>query len=238
MSKVDKAVLLAAGRGTRMRDLTADLPKPMIRVRGKPVLLHIVEGLQTAGIKNFLIIVGYHGETVRDYFGDGTCYGLRIHYATQIVQDGTGRVVNLAQDFAGDSPFVLSYGDILIDRRNYKSLVHLPDDVEAIITVKRGEDVSKGGAVFLNEEMELIDLREKSGAGEPTSPWYNAGIYTFRPSIFEFTSKLEPSLRGEYELTDAIRDLAMSGKKVKALELVGEWADVRDPEILAKLNQR
>jgi dTDP-glucose pyrophosphorylase len=238
MSKVDKAVLLAAGRGTRMRDLTADLPKPMIRVRGKPVLLHIVEGLQTAGIKNFLIIVGYHGETVRDYFGDGTCYGLRIHYATQIVQDGTGRVVNLAQDFAGDSPFVLSYGDILIDRRNYKSVVHLPDDVEAIITVKRGEDVSKGGAVFLNEEMELVDLREKSKAGEPTSPWYNAGIYTFRASIFEFTSKLEPSLRGEYELTDAIRDLAMSGRKVKALELVGEWVDVRDPEILAKLNQR
>jgi dTDP-glucose pyrophosphorylase len=237
MTKIDKAVLLAAGRGTRMRDLTADLPKPMIRVRGKPVLLHIVEGLQTAGIKNFLIIVGYHGETVRDYFGDGTCYGLRIHYATQIVQDGTGRVVSLAQDFAGDSPFVLSYGDILIDRRNYKSLVYLPDDVEAIITVKRGEDVSKGGAVFLNEEMELVDLREKSKAGEPTSPWYNAGIYTFRPSIFEFTAKLEPSSRGEYELTDAIRDLAMSGKKVKALELVGEWADVRDPEILARLNQ-
>src|ERR1700751_5435165 len=115
MTRIDRAVLLAAGRGTRMRELTAELPKPMIRVRGKPVLLHIVEGLQTAGIKNFLIIVGYHGETVRDYFGDGTCYGLRIHYATQIVQDGTGRVVNLAQDFAGDSPFVLSYGDILID---------------------------------------------------------------------------------------------------------------------------
>jgi dTDP-glucose pyrophosphorylase len=237
MAKIDKAVLLAAGRGTRMRDLTADLPKPMIKVRGKPILLHIVEGLQTAGIKNFLIIVGYHGDTVREYFGDGTCFGLRIKYATQVVQDGTGRVVDLARDFTENSPFVLSYGDILVDPHNYKSIVDLGDDVEAIISVKRDEDVSKGGAVFLNEQMDLIDLREKPKPGEATSPWYNAGLYAFRPSIFEFTARLQPSPRGEYELTDAIRELAQSGKKVKALELTGEWADVRDPEILAKLNR-
>ena len=237
MTKIDMAVLLAAGRGTRMRDLTADIPKPMIKVRGKPILLHIVEGLQTAGIKNFLIIVGYHGDTVREYFGDGTCFGLRIKYATQVVQDGTGRVVDLARDFTENMPFVLSYGDILVDPHNYKSIVDLGDDVEAIISVKRGEDVSKGGAVFLNEQMELIDLREKPKPGEKTSPWYNAGLYAFRSSIFEFTARLQPSPRGEYELTDAIRELAQSGKKVKALELIGEWADVRDPEILAKLNR-
>src|ERR1700716_1838934 len=111
MTKIDKAVLLAAGRGTRMRDLTADIPKPMIKVRGKPILLHIVEGLQAAGIKEFLIIVGYHGDAVRDYFGDGTCFGLQIRYATQDVQDGTGPVVDLARDFVGESPFILSYGD-------------------------------------------------------------------------------------------------------------------------------
>jgi UDP-N-acetylglucosamine diphosphorylase / glucose-1-phosphate thymidylyltransferase / UDP-N-acetylgalactosamine diphosphorylase / glucosamine-1-phosphate N-acetyltransferase / galactosamine-1-phosphate N-acetyltransferase len=235
--KIDKAVLLAAGRGTRMRELTTDLPKPMIKVRNKPILLHILEGLQAAAIKNFLIIVGYHSEAVRNYFGDGTCFGLRINYATQTVQDGTGRVVNLARDFAGNSAFILGYGDILVEAQNYKRLTDLTDDVEAIVSVTRGEDVSKGGAVFLNEQMELVDLREKSKSTEPTSPWYNAGIYTFRPSIFEFTAKLERSARDEYELTDAIRDLALSGRKVKALELVGEWADVRDPEILAKLNQ-
>jgi UDP-N-acetylglucosamine diphosphorylase / glucose-1-phosphate thymidylyltransferase / UDP-N-acetylgalactosamine diphosphorylase / glucosamine-1-phosphate N-acetyltransferase / galactosamine-1-phosphate N-acetyltransferase len=237
MAKIETAVLLAAGRGTRMRDLTADIPKPMIKVRGKPILLHIVEGLQTAGIKNFLIIVGYHGDTVREYFGDGTCFGLRISYATQVVQDGTGRVVDLARDFTENVPFVLSYGDILVDPHNYKSIADLGDDVEAIISVKRDEDVSKGGAVFLNKQMELIDLREKPKPGEKTSPWYNAGLYAFRPSIFEFTARLQPSPRGEYELTDAIRELAQSGKKVKALELTGEWADVRDPEILAKLNR-
>ncbi len=239
--KIDKAVLLAAGRGTRMRELTADLPKPMIKVRNKPILLHIIEGLQAAAIKNFLIVVGYHSDAVRNYFGDGTCFGLRISYATQAKQDGTGRVVSLARDFVGNSAFVLGYGDILVDPINYKCIVDLPDDVEAYISVTSGEDVSKGGAVFVNEQMELVDLREKSerwsAISERAVPFYNAGLYAFRPSIFEFISKLKPSPRGEYELTDAIRELAQSGKKVKALELIGEWADVRDPEILARLNQ-
>ena len=237
-TKIDKAVVLAAGRGTRMRELTNDIPKPMIEVRGKPVLQHIVQGLCDAGVRRFLIVVGYHAERVRNFFGDGRHHNVAIEYATQTVQDGTGRVVNLARDFTGGSPFVLSYGDILISPVNYKRIVEFPDDLEAIITVTRGEDVSKGGAVFVNEQMELVDLREKPKPGEPTSPWYNAGLYAFRPSIFDFTAKLKPSPRGEYELTDAIRDLAQSGKKVKALELTGEWADVRDPEVLVKLNSK
>jgi dTDP-glucose pyrophosphorylase len=237
MAKIETAVLLAAGRGTRMGQLTRDVPKPMIEVRGKPVLQHIVEGLRGAGVREFLIIVGYHANAICEHFGDGPRFNIDIKYATQVVQDGTGRVVDLARDFTENLPFVLSYGDILVEPRNYKRMVDLDDDVEAIVSVKRDEDVSKGGAVFVNERMELVDLREKPKAGEPTSPWYNAGLYAFRPSIFEFTSKLQPSPRGEYELTDAIRDLARSGKKVQAIELQGEWADVRDPEILEKLNR-
>jgi len=236
-TKIDKAVVLAAGRGTRMRELTADFPKPMIEVRGKPVLQHIVKGLRDAGARRFLIIVGYRAEMVWNFFGDGRDHNVDIEYATQTVQDGTGRVVNLARNFTGGWPFILSYGDILISPVNYKRVVDLPDDCEGIITVTRGEDVSKGGAVFVNKQMELVDLREKPKPGEPTSPWYNAGLYAFRPSIFECIARLKPSPRGEYELTDAIRDLARSERKVKVLELTGEWADVRDPEILAKLNQ-
>src|SRR5438093_4247574 len=235
--KINQAVILAAGRGTRMRELTAEVPKPMIVVRGKPVLQYIIEGLRDAGIHKVLIVIGYHADAVRNFFGDGSRWSIGIQYATQTVQDGTGRVVDLARDFVGDSPFILSYGDILVDPANYKRVVDLPSDIEAIITVTRGEDVSKGGAVFVNERMELVDLREKTKPSEPTSPWYNAGLYAFRPSIFEFIAKLEPSPRGEYELTDAIPALAQSGKKVQVLELTGEWADVRDPEILAKLNQ-
>ncbi len=233
---IRRAMLLAAGRGTRMRELTLDLPKPMLPVRGKPILEHIVDGLQSAGIQEILIVVGYRAEIVKDHFGDGSSRGLQITYKHQITQDGTGRVVELGRDFCGGDGFILSYGDILIEPENYGVLAH-PGDEEGIVSVKRNEDVSKGGAVFVNENFDLIDLREKPTPGEPTSPWYNAGVYFFRPSIFEFTARLQKSVRGEYELTDAIRDLARSGRRVRAYELSGAWADVRDPEVLAGLDR-
>ncbi|MFL6499408.1 MAG: nucleotidyltransferase family protein [Candidatus Udaeobacter sp.] len=240
VTKIQKAVILAAGRGTRMRELTADFPKPMIEVRGKPVLQHIVEGLREAGIRDCLVVVGYRADVVQDFFGDGSRYNVAIQYKTQTVQDGTGRVVELARDFVTDRPFILAYGDILVDPTNYGRLANFSDDVDAMLTVTRGEDVSKGGAVFVNDQMAVVDIREKSdrwsGLSQDAIPFYNAGLYAFRTSIFDFTAKLKPSPRGEYELTDATRDLAQSGKKVKALQLTGEWADVRDPEILARLN--
>src|SRR5437879_3572468 len=175
MTKIDSAVILAAGRGTRMRELTADLPKPLIEVRGKPVLQHIVEGLRDAGVHKFLIIVGYRGDAVQNFFGDGSRYKIDIQYGTQIKQDGTGRVVDLAKDFVRNSPFVLAYGDILVDPVNYKRIVDVADEVEATISVTRGEDVSKGGAVFLNDRMELVDLREKPKPGETSSPHLRQG---------------------------------------------------------------
>src|SRR5437773_8934969 len=99
-TRIDKAVILAAGRGTRMRELTADFPKPMIQVRGKPVLQHIVEGLRDAGVERFLIVVGYRADVVRNFFGDGSRFKIDIEYVTQVTQDGTGRVVDLAKSFA------------------------------------------------------------------------------------------------------------------------------------------
>ena len=233
---VKKAVLLAAGKGTRMKELTNELPKPMLEVRGKPILLHIVEGLRAAGVTDFCMIVGYRADVVRDFFGDGSKFGVRVSYATQVVQDGTGKVVELAREFAGSDAFVLSYGDILIDPKNYPRLTDL-GDAEGIVTVKHNEgEMAKGGCVVVNDRFDLIDLIEKP-AGPAPSPWYNAGVYTFRPSIFDFTARLKLSPRGEYELTDAIRDLARSGKIVRVAELSGDWADVRDPEVLADLNR-
>jgi len=234
---INKAVILAAGRGTRMRDLTLALPKPMIEVRRKPILQHILEGLRAAGATQFLVIVGYRADVVRQFFGDGARFGVSVSYAMQVEQDGTGKVVELARDFVAHDAFLLHYGDILVDPANYPRLVRLEDTCEAVVSVKRNQDVRQGGAVFVNERFELTDLREKPRPGEPTSPWYNAGIYAFRPGIFDFTARLERSPRGEFELTDAIRDLARSGRRVQALELGGTWADVRDPEILAQLNR-
>src|SRR5437660_11622968 len=121
--KIDKAVILAAGRGTRMRELTADFPKPMIQVRGKPVLQHIVEGLRDAGVRRFLIVVGYRADGVRNFFGDGSRLKVDIEYVTQVTQDGTGRVVDLAESMIANSSVVLAYGDILVAPANYHRVV-------------------------------------------------------------------------------------------------------------------
>jgi NDP-sugar pyrophosphorylase family protein len=231
------AVILAAGRGTRMRNLTDDKPKPMIEVQGKPILRHITEGLRDAGVTRFLIVTGYRAELIEDYFGDGSVLGegISVEYVRQVVQDGTGRVVELAKDFSAGEPFVLSYGDILVDPQVYKDLLE-PRAATGVLTIKLNEDVSKGGAVFIDDERFVTDLKEKPAPGEATSPWYNAGLYLFPGNVFTYTGRLEKSPRGEYELTSAISDMAQSGEKIYALEILGNWADVRDPEVLAELN--
>jgi len=229
--------VLAAGRGTRMRDITLSMPKPMVQVSGKPVLSYILEGLRDAGVRKILIVIGYRKEVVMDHFGDGSGLGVEIAYAEQIRQDGTGKVVELAKDFCGADPFILSYGDILVEASTYRLLTR-PGDAEMIITVRHTEDASKGGAVYVNEKFEVTDLREKQLLEEVTTCWYNAGVYTFNSTIFSYVARLEKSPRGEYELTDAIRAMAGDGKKVKAVEIKGYWADVRDPEVLLALNIR
>jgi UDP-N-acetylglucosamine diphosphorylase / glucose-1-phosphate thymidylyltransferase / UDP-N-acetylgalactosamine diphosphorylase / glucosamine-1-phosphate N-acetyltransferase / galactosamine-1-phosphate N-acetyltransferase len=232
---VTKAVILAAGKGTRMRELTLSMPKPMVEVSGKPVLSYILEGLRDAGVQKILVVIGYRKEVVMDYFRDGSEFGVEIVYAEQIRQDGTGKVVELAKDFCGADPFILSYGDILVEASSYRLLTR-PGDADIIITVRHTEDASKGGAVYVNEKFEVTDLREKQLLEEATTSWYNAGVYTFNSTIFSYIARLEKSPRGEYELTDAIRAMARDGKKVKAVEIKGYWADVRDPEVLSALN--
>jgi UDP-N-acetylglucosamine diphosphorylase / glucose-1-phosphate thymidylyltransferase / UDP-N-acetylgalactosamine diphosphorylase / glucosamine-1-phosphate N-acetyltransferase / galactosamine-1-phosphate N-acetyltransferase len=232
---VKKAVILAAGRGKRMRELTNEIPKPMVLVSQKPVVQYIIEGLREAGIEKVLLVVGYKKNMIVDYFKNGSGFGLQIDYIEQVTQDGTGRVVELAKSFCNQNPFVLSYGDILVDPSAYVPLTD-PEGAEVLLTVRHLDDVTQGGAVYVNSAFEVVDLQEKQLPGEIRTPWYNAGIYSFRNSIFPYVARLEKSPRGEYELTDAIRAMAKEGKKVKAIEIKGKWADVRDPEVLACLN--
>jgi len=234
--KVIKAVILAAGRGTRMRELTNEIPKPMIEVRGKPILQHIIEGLQAVGFQRLLVVVGYKKEVIQNHFGNGSSYGVSIEYVEQTIQDGTGKVVELARDFCDQDPFLLSYGDILVDPAHYKLLSDL-GDAEMLLTVRHTDDVSKGGAVYLNSSFKVVNLQEKQNPGETATKWYNAGIYIFRSSIFPYVATLEKSPRGEYELTDAIRAMVKTGQKIHAIEIKGDWADVRDPEVLTELNR-
>lgn len=246
-----KAVILAAGKGTRMRELTQEIPKPMLKVRGKPILEHIVKGLAAAGIREIFIVTGFRAETIESYFAEGSRWGVRIAFGRQLVQDGTGKAPELARSFLGDSPFLLTYGDILVREQTYQQMVARFDEggFSGVITVTRGEDVTKGGLNFFDEAFCLKRIVEKPGPDQlsalrsggwlkENSPvWYNAGIYIFTPSLFEFTVKLQKSARGEYELTDAINGLLSANHRIAGLEVQGRWVDVRDPEVLAGLER-
>jgi dTDP-glucose pyrophosphorylase len=244
-----KAVILAAGKGTRMKDLTNEVPKPMLRVQGRPILEHILEGLLATGIREVCLITGWKAEVIEDHFGDGSRFGARISYARQVVQDGTGKAPEYAKEFVGDSDFLLTYGDILVRPDTYQGMVHrwAEGDFSGLLTVTEGEDVTKGGINFFDERFCLTRLVEKPSAAQldelrasgwlkPGSPvWYNAGIYLFNPVLFEFTARLQKSPRNEYELTDALSAMVAAGHSIAGLKIEGRWVDVRDPEVLASL---
>jgi dTDP-glucose pyrophosphorylase len=229
-----KAVILAAGKGTRMKHLTSDVPKPMLPVAGRPVLDHIIQALAATGIEDICVITGYRADVVEKYFGCGTSWGVKISYVRQTIQDGTGKAPELARDFVGDSSFLLLYGDILVDPSNYPRMIQTFHEAgtAGLITVRRGEDVSKGAAVSFDDQFMMTDLVEKPPPGTACSPWYNAGIYAFRPVLFRYTASLQKSPRNEYELPDALRVMTADGYRIKGLELTGYWVDVRDPEML------
>ena len=244
-----KAVILAAGKGTRMRDLTNEVPKPMLKVEGKPILQHIIEGLVSAGINRICLITGYRAESIEAYFQDGAKWNSTISYVRQTVQDGTGKAPELARSFVAGDPFLLSYGDILVLPDTYKKMLarFFNGDFAGLITVTPGQDVSKGGINFFDEQFTLRKVVEKPTPGQIAdfqrmgwmksgSPvWYNAGIYIFQSSLFDFTANLSKSIRGEYELPDAVNTMVEASHRIAGLEIAGRWVDVRDPEVLAAL---
>jgi dTDP-glucose pyrophosphorylase len=208
-------------------------------------------GLQAAGIREMFVVTGFKAETIEEYFGDGSRWGWRVHYGRQVVQDGTGRAPEVAREFVGDSPFLLTYGDILVRPETYQRMRErfAGGDYAGLLTVTAGEDVSKGAVVVLDAAFDFVTLVEKPGPAqlaelrgrgllrEGGPYWYNAGIYIFRPCLYEFTARLQKSPRGEYELTDAITAMAAAGHRLAGLAIEGRWVDVRDPEVLARLEQ-
>jgi dTDP-glucose pyrophosphorylase len=244
-----KAVILAAGKGTRMGDLTDEMPKPMLRMEGRPILEHIISGLREAGVLDFCIITGWKAEVIEEYFGDGSRCEVSICYVRQEVQDGTGKAPELAREFVGAAPFLLTYGDILVKPETYRQMLERwgEGDFSGLVTVTGSEDVTKGGLFFFDKNFYLNHLIEKPTAAQldelraagrlkvGETAWYNAGIHIFNPTLFDHTARLEKSPRGEYELTDALTSMLNAEEPVAGLEIAGRWVDVRDPKVLQAL---
>jgi dTDP-glucose pyrophosphorylase len=246
-----KAVILAAGKGTRMGGLTSELPKPMLRVRSKPILELILQGLMEAGARDFFIVTGFRAEVIESHFGDGKKWGVRIHYGRQLAQDGTGKAPEVAKAFAEGGDFILTYGDILVRPQTYRDMLRRYGEgtFSGLVTCTGSEDVTKGGLFFFDKDFCLRRLIEKPGPAQLKQlrregelppggiAWYNAGIYIFKPVLFDFTALLQKSPRGEYELTDAISAMLAAGHRLAGLEIHGRWVDVRDPQVLAAVEK-
>jgi UDP-N-acetylglucosamine diphosphorylase/glucosamine-1-phosphate N-acetyltransferase len=233
-----KAVLLAAGEGVRLLPLTATRPKHLIKVGGKPILQFCLEAVKNAGITEAIIVTHYMGDAIRQYFGDGEKLGLKISYVEQKAVLGTGNAASVAEPYV-DGDFVLIYGDLLFGQDAVKNVLkqYKSGKTSAVMGVVPVDKPESYGIIELDEDKKVKRIVEKPAAGKAPSNLANAGVYVFSSEVFSKIKQTKASIRGEWELTDAITLLAKEGKTVLAAELSkDDWFDVGRPWDLLDAN--
>jgi UDP-N-acetylglucosamine diphosphorylase/glucosamine-1-phosphate N-acetyltransferase len=233
-----KAVLLAAGAGERLLPLTATRPKHLIKVAGKPILQFCLEAVKKAGINEAIIVTHYMGDTIQSFFGDGKRFGLELDYVEQKQTLGTGNAAEVAEPYVKDD-FALIYGDLLFGQDAVKEVLSQYSSgktaaVMGVVPVDRPENY---GVIEQDKDGKVKRIVEKPVAEKAPSNLANAGIYVFSKDVFDKIKQTKVSIRGEWELTDAITKLSESGKTVLAEQLSkDEWFDVGRPWDLLDAN--
>jgi UDP-N-acetylglucosamine diphosphorylase/glucosamine-1-phosphate N-acetyltransferase len=224
-----KAVILAAGEGSRMRPLTYTRPKVMLPIANKPILEHLIVEAREAGVNEFILVVGYHDEQVRDYFQDGSRWSVKVSYAAQRRQLGTADAVRMVEG-AIDEGFVMMNGDIIVSRRDIRNLIDQGRNAVSVIQVKD----SRGLGMIEAREGLVTRIFEK--VDKPPSDLANTGLYLFTPEIFDAVSRTPPSPRGEYEITTSLQILIDRGTAV-GCHRIGYWLDLSYPWNLLSSNE-
>ncbi|MBN1245399.1 NTP transferase domain-containing protein [Candidatus Bathyarchaeota archaeon] len=233
-----KAVVLAAGEGVRLQPITATRPKHLIQVGGKPILEYCLDALKASGVTEVVIVTHYMGDSIRQCFGDGERLGLKVAYVEQAEMLGTGNAVSVVESHV-DGDFVLVYGDLLFAREAVADVVRLyeaekPAAVMAVVPVEKPESY---GVVELEKERLIKRIVEKPAAGESPSNLANAGLYVFSEEIFGKIKQTKASIRGEWELTDALSLLIEDDKTVLASKVSkANWIDIGRPWDLLEAN--
>lgn len=224
-----KAIVLAAGQGTRLRPLTDNKPKGMVEVAGKPILSHCFDQLAKLDADEFVVVVGYKKEVIIDHYGD-TYDEIPITYSHQRDPKGLAHALLTVEDHI-DGDFMLMLGDNIFDA-NLEDVVKRQheDRADAAFLVEEvpWEDASRYGVCDTNQYGEITDVVEKPD--DPPSNLVMTGFYTFTPAIFHACHLTQPSDRGEYELSDAIDLLIQSGRTIDAIGLDGWRIDIGYPE--------
>ena len=224
-----KAVILAAGEGNRMRPLTYTRPKVMLPIANKPILEHLLIETGKAGVREFIFVVGYHDEQVRNYFGSGDKWGVSIDYCTQRKQLGTADALKMVEGLV-DGNFLIINGDIIVNQKDINSLTSRNDNTLSVIKVK---DTRGLGLVELREG-KVVRIYEK--VAKPPSHMANAGLYLLTPDIFDAISQTSKSPRGEYEITDSLQLMIDQGRSISYQE-ISYWLDLSYPWDLLPANE-
>jgi bifunctional UDP-N-acetylglucosamine pyrophosphorylase/glucosamine-1-phosphate N-acetyltransferase len=211
-----KALIMAAGKGTRMLPLTQNTPKVLIPVNGKPFLHYVIEHLKQAGVSEFGIIVGYLKEQVAEFVRENNINATII---VQTQQKGTGHALMQGKDFCNGEDFIACGGDNLWSVNDFKSMI--------------GANMAIG-VLVKDDSNNLIEIKEKPK--EFVGNLINTGLYKFTPEIFVELEKIKESSRGEYELTDAITSLAQQGK-ISVIETKDYWLDLGCLEDIPKVEK-
>lgn len=229
-----KAVLLAAGRGTRLGVLTERIPKALIEVAGVPLLGHVLGGLKRAGIEDVTVVTGYLGEMIEAEMGTGAQSGMQITYVRQAKLEGTAAALGLAREHVEGEPFFLGWGDVLVRRENYRRVIAAARFADGAIAVNDTDDPWAGAAVYVDEAMRVTRIIEKPPKGTSTTRWNNAGLCVLAPAIWEQIDRLRPSARGEYELPEAVAALVADGAALRTVPIEGPWFDIGTPDDLTR----
>jgi len=230
-----KAVILAAGQGTRLRPVTLTMPKPLVPVANRRLIVYAIEVLKTAGLTDIGIVVNGMDSPIVEILGKGDELGVNLEYIVQAEQKGLAHAIGLAEDFVGDEPFSVFLGDNIFQDKMTSLLTSFEDsEDEATIVLGEVPDPTRFGIAELKDG-KIVNVVEKPS--DPPSNLAIAGVYLFRKSIFEAISQIEPSARGELEITDAIGVLVNSDKTVGSYSLEGWWIDAGKPDSIIVANQ-
>ncbi|MEI6727836.1 MAG: glucose-1-phosphate thymidylyltransferase, partial [Actinomycetes bacterium] len=230
-----KGLVLSGGAGTRLRPITHTSAKQLVPVANKPVLFYGLEAMRAAGIHDVGIVVGETRAEIEAAVGDGSRFGLRVTYLPQDAPLGLAHAVLIAEEFLGDSPFVMYLGDNLLKEgiapfvREFER-----SEPDALILLQQVKDPSSYGIAELRDGR-VVRLVEKPA--EPRSDLALVGVYLFTPSIFESVKAITPSARGELEITDAIQHMIDRGLRVEPHTVTGWWKDTGKLDDMLEANR-
>ncbi len=232
-----KGLILAGGTGSRLFPLTHTGPKQLMPIANKPVLEYAIEDCREAEIDEVGIILGTKGrEVIQEYFGDGSEWGVDITYIVQGEPLGLAHAVGCGREFVGDDSFVVYLGDVMVGG-GIEELVEGFEESEEVVRmgVQRVENPSRYGVLQVDDEYRVEAIVEKPD--EPQSDLAAVGIGVFSPTIFDEIERLEPSWRGELELSDANQRLVEKGETIRAYVFDGWWKDTGTPEDMLEANR-